>query len=315
MFGMKFTFGAWDKLSGVSPCALTFGNFDGVHRGHQAILKALKQAAQQRGLPVSVLLFEPQPVEFFKGVQATVRLTSLRDKLRLLSQFGVDQVYCFRFNEAVAHSTPDFFVHELLLKQLNAAFILVGEDGRFGRERSGDTNLLMNMVQQAGKAIQIFPNYHENQDRISSTMIRHALAQGQLTRAAQLLGRTYGVIGKVKHGDKIGRQIGVPTANLHLRYPNPPMRGVFVVEVVEESGRITQGVANWGKRPTLDGERTLLEVHGFQLEGSLYGSWLEVRFLKKLRDEQKFPSFEALVKQIHQDVADAKGYLNERITQ
>lgn len=304
---MKFNFGSWDNLSAATSTALTFGNFDGVHRGHQLILQTLRREADARGLPVAVLLFEPQPAEFFK-VNPLVRITSLRDKLKALSAYGVDQVYCLRFNQAVATRTSDFFVSDLLLKRLQAAFILIGEDANFGSGRSGSAASLSQVTQAAGKAVQVISNYEEQGARISSTWVRQALSQGDFIQAAYLLGRPYSVTGTVKYGAGIGRQLGVPTANLHVHYRRPPIGGVFVVEIIEPDGQVSEGLANWGKRQTVCGEKLVLEVHGLQLEGSLYGQELEVRFLKKLRDERKFSSLNLLLEQIHRDIAQARDY-------
>jgi riboflavin kinase / FMN adenylyltransferase len=174
--------------------------------------------------------------------------------------------------------------------------------------RSGSADSLLQIAQSAKKTVHIIPNYDEHGMRISSTWVRQALVQGDFNQAAHLLGRPYSVVGKVKYGAGIGRQLGIPTANLHVHYPCPPIGGVFVVQIIEQNGRMSEGVANWGKRQTVCGEKMVLEVHGFQLEGSLYGQKLEVRFLKKLRNEQKFSSLALLVEQIHRDIVQARAY-------
>lgn len=289
--------------------AATIGNFDGVHRGHQALLSKLRSQAERMHLPVLVMLFEPQPSEYFHRQQASARLSSFREKIQMLRGSGVDYVYCLKFNKYLASMAADEFATRIIFSLLQAKYLLLGEDFRFGQARLGDVALLKEIGFQTGCEVQHFSDFSIDNQRVSSTKIRQALQLGELDYAAKLLGRPYSMCGRVVHGDGRGRQLGVPTANLNLHRNTYPLSGVFCVRVRREGKPSLTGVANIGCRPTVDGSSTVLEVHLFGVDESLYGEMLQVSFLHKLRDEMKFSSVDALVAQIHKDVATAKNWL------
>jgi riboflavin kinase / FMN adenylyltransferase len=284
----------------------TIGNFDGVHLGHQALLSQLKREATKRQLPLVILLFEPQPAEFFLKQNAPARLSSLREKLDIIAKCEVDYVYCLQFNKNLANMSPVDFANSYFFSLLQVRYLLIGEDFRFGRARLGDVQLLKEMSTRANCLIETFPDFAITNRRVSSTKIREALASGQLAYSATLLGRTFSFCGRVIAGAGRGRQWGIPTANLNMRRLALPLNGVFCVQVRRQNGALVNGVANLGRRPTVDGTKNVLEIHLFDFNDTLYGERLQVYFLHKLRDEIKFPSPEDLIRQIHDDIAQAK---------
>lgn len=288
-------------------CALTIGNFDGVHLGHQKILAHLREKAKDLHLPMVVMLFEPQPSEYFLGEKAPARLMRLRDKLHYLAEEGVDYVFCVKFNRTFAQLTAEQFVSELLVEKLNVKFLSIGDDFRFGAKRQGDFSLLQLVGKQAGFTVEDNRSFCLDAQRISSTAIRQALAENDLALAKKLLGRPYQVCGRVVHGNKLGRTIGFPTANIHLHRQVNPVKGVYAVQV-QLKDICVKGVANIGKRPTINGLKQLLEVHLFDFNENLYGQYLQIEFCHKIREEIKFPSFEALKQQIEQDVLVSKTF-------
>ena len=292
----------------IPPVALTIGNFDGVHRGHQALLNELSEAAKSRGLPTAVLIFEPHPREFFTPEQAPARLTSLREKLELFSKMEIDRVYVCRFNTRFAQiSAQDFVI--ALIEKLAAKFILVGDDFRFGSKRTGDFALMQRICLAQGVTVQAMPSLLRNDVRISSTVVRAALAAGDLQAAKNYLGRSYSISGRVVHGDGFGRKLGFPTANIQLKHNFPPLTGIFVVQVEGDDLPPMQGVASLGIRPTVHTNgKPVLEVHLFNFSGEIYNKHLRVDFLHKLRDEEKYSNVEILTQQIAQDVQDAKDW-------
>jgi len=292
----------------IPPVALTIGNFDGVHRGHQALLNELSEAAKSRGLPTAVLIFEPHPREFFTPEQAPARLTSLREKLELFSKMEIDRVYVCRFNTRFAQiSAQDFVI--ALIEKLAAKFILVGDDFRFGSKRTGDFALMQRICLAQGVTVQAMPSLLRNDVRISSTVVRAALAAGDLQAAKNYLGRSYSISGRVVHGDGVGRKLGFPTANIQLKHNFPPLTGIFVVQVEGDDLPPMQGVASLGIRPTVHTNgKPVLEVHLFNFSGEIYNKHLRVDFLHKLRDEEKYSNVEILTQQIAQDVQDAKDW-------
>ena len=289
-------------------CVLTIGNFDGVHLGHQSVLRQLTAKAEQLQLPATVMTFEPQPLEMIIGDKAPARLTRLRDKYAALQKQGIDQLLCVNFNRKFAALSADDFITELLVKQLGVKYLVVGDDFRFGYKRQGDFAMLRAAGIKYGFAVVSMASFTLDQARVSSTMVREALAQDDLTLAEQLLGRPFSIFGKVAHGAKLGRTIGFPTANIPLKRCVDPINGVYVVEVLGLEKQTIAGVANIGKRPTVGGDRTQLEVNLFDFTGDLYGKQLEVVLKKRLRGEVKFASFDALRQQIEQDVIAAKNY-------
>ncbi len=306
---------AFNKACFEKGCAITIGNFDGLHCGHQAMLNELKQQAQLKKLPTVVVLFEPQPIEFFNKAKAPARLMTFRQKVETIKAFGIDAVVCLSFNECLALMAPEQFVATILVKEINAKYILVGEDFNFGHQRQGNMTVLRDLSSKYHYEIAQYSLVSSEREKISSTSVRNALQLGQLALAEKLLGRPYQISGKVIHGAKRGRLIGVPTANIRIKRTPLAMRGVFSVEVYLNN-HTYQGIANLGFRPTVDGTSPQLEVHVFNFSGDLYGQRLEVSFKHKIRNEIKFESFEALTTQIQQDLLTAKQQLripNEHI--
>lgn len=289
--------------SSIDPTAVAIGNFDGVHLGHQALLDTLVKTAQSKGLKSAVMTFEPHPREFFMPDKAPARLASLREKLEWFADVGVELVYVCHFNQRFAQLTSDDFMQKVLREALNAQAILVGDDFRFGAGRRGSVTDFA----QAGFELITQPQVDHAGVRVSSTAVRDALASGQLHQAAQLLGRPYSISGKVVHGKKLGRQLGFPTANIHMRHERPALTGVYAVKLDGMNG-----VANLGVRPTIAGTaRLTLEVNLLDFNGDLYGRHVHVSFLKKIRDEMKFPGLDALKAQIAVDAVAAREYFKE----
>jgi len=289
-------------------CAATIGNFDGVHLGHQAVLGQLAQKAADLRLPGTVILFEPQPQEFFRPGAAVARLMRLREKLAALSRYAVDRVLCLRFDRNLAGLTAAEFIRAVLVEGLGVRYLVVGDDFRFGRDRQGDFNQLRQAGETLGFPVVPMHTFAIDGSRVSSTRIRAALADGDLALAEKLLGRSFRLTGRVAHGDKRGRTIGVPTANIYLHRRQVPLAGVYVVEVFGPRDEPLAGVANIGTRPTVDGTRSLLEVHIFDFDRDIYGEYVEVEFLHKLRDEQRFDSFDALIDRIRRDITEARAW-------
>lgn len=292
----------------LPPCALTIGNFDGVHLGHQKMLSKLRHEAAARGLPSALLTFEPHPREFFAKGQVPARLSILRDKLQFLAdEARVDYVFVYRFNHVFSRLPAEHFIRDVLIEQLQVRYLLIGDDFQFGADRKGDFSLLS---ANAEMVVEAMPSVLVAGERASSTLVRERLAAGDLDAAARLLGRPYQLSGKVMHGQKLGRTIGFPTANVHLPHRLPPLQGIFVVEVDTPVGRLG-GVASLGKNPTVtDSQNYKLEVHLFDFAGDLYGQRISVHFLKKLRDEARYDDLNLLVAQIERDAASARTYLN-----
>ncbi|MXS84383.1 bifunctional riboflavin kinase/FAD synthetase [Nitrosomonas sp. HPC101] len=299
------------------PVALTIGNFDGVHLGHQAMIARLKRAARRLDVTSCVMTFEPHPRELLAPDCAPARLTNLREKLRLLAGLGVDRVQIYRFNHAFAKISAELFVTRVLLQEMNVRWLLIGEDFRFGARRSGDIALLRKFFPESGaRVLEVMSPVMLDELRVSSTAVRNALASDDLDLATKLLGRPFSISGRVVDGIKLGKKLGFPTANIKLENHHSLLRGIFVVEASwsKKSGhsRRVRGVASLGIRPTvLESALPLLEVHLFDFDEDIYGQRLRVEFLQKLRDEEKFPDMEMLVKQIEQDVVRAKAYFSQ----
>lgn len=295
------------------PIALTIGNFDGVHLGHQAMLTRLKQVAQQLHIASCVMTFEPHPREFLTPHQAPTRLTSLREKLELLAESGIDRVQIYPFNHDFAKIDAATFITCILQQKLAVRWLLVGDDFRFGEKRAGDVEMLTKYSTHSNNfKIEIMPSYSVDGLRVSSTAIRKALACGDLKLAERLLGRPYSISGRVVDGDKLGKQIGFPTANIQLKHNHPPLTGIFVVAVSATHSSLPatmHGVASLGIRPTTHTNgKPVLEVHLFDFCNEIYGHHLRVHFLYKLRNEEKYPDLETLTKQIKRDIDNAKDY-------
>jgi riboflavin kinase/FMN adenylyltransferase len=297
-----------------TPHAVTIGNFDGLHLGHQAMLARLQDVARARGLPSCVLSFEPHPREFFAPEQAPARLSSLREKAEHLQRLGIDRLHVFRFDRAFASLSAEAFIEQVLGTTLQARYVLVGDDFRYGAKRTGDFALLKQEGERLGFDAEFLPTVEVAGERSSSTAVRQALATGELEHAARLLGRPYSISGRVVHGDKLGRDIGFPTANIQLKHNRPPLMGIFAVELYGLNGAPLPGVASLGRRPTVKGADAVpvLEVHLFDFKAEIYGRRVRVDFLHKLRDEEKYPDLDTLVAQIRRDVDNAKHFLKQR---
>jgi riboflavin kinase/FMN adenylyltransferase len=299
-------------IRGIKPrhrsCVATIGSFDGVHLGHQAILARLREEGHKLGLPTLVMLFEPQPHEYFSREKAPPRLMRLREKVAAIFDLGIDRVLCLRFNEHLRSLSAQAFIDDILVRQLAVAHLEIGDDFRFGCDRAGDFALLQQAGRQHGFAVRDTRTFVLHGERVSSTRVRQLLEANNLDGAAQLLGRRFSVTGRVIHGKRLGRTLNVPTANIGLGRYRSPVRGVYVVDVESGSQR-WQAVANVGVRPTVNGtSKPLLEVHILDYSGELYGKWLKVEFRHKLRDEKKFTSVDELKQQLHLDIAAARDY-------
>ncbi|MDX1757265.1 MAG: bifunctional riboflavin kinase/FAD synthetase [Marinobacter sp.] len=289
-------------------CVATIGNFDGVHLGHRTIINQVRDHAHRLGVPGVAMVFEPQPREFFQGPEAPPRLTGFRQKFQALIEAGIDLVLCLRFDEQFRSYSGMGFIEDVLIDGLNVRYLVVGDDFRFGCDRAGDFELLQQVGGQRGFTVENTRTVTVAGERVSSTAVRQALADNRLDHAATLLGRPYGIEGKVVYGRQLGREIGAPTANILLKRL-PPLRGVYVIQAELADGRLCDGVANIGLRPTVDGRQPALEVHLFDFAGTLYGQRLNVTFRHPLRDEVKFESVAALQAQIARDFDDARQWL------
>jgi riboflavin kinase/FMN adenylyltransferase len=307
---MLLTHGA--SGAALPPVALTVGNFDGVHRGHQAMLERLTGEAHRRRLVSCVLTFEPHPREFFAPQAAPTRLTSLREKCELIAARGLERVHVQRFTPDFAALAPEAFVEQTLARCLNARWLLVGEDFRFGAKRAGDLPALKRLAALQGFEVAVMPIVAHAGARVSSSAVRAALASGDLASAEALLGRPYSISGRVVHGRKLGRELGFATANVQLKHNRPPLTGIYAVKVHGAAGEALPAVASLGVRPTITASgRAVLEVHLFEFSADLYRKHLRVEFLKKIRDEEKYTSLDALKVQIGRDCESARRFLLE----
>ena len=292
---------------------LTIGNFDGLHRGHQVLLERLTAHARRVALPAAVLTFEPHPREFFAPEQAPARLTSLREKLSLLERCGVDQVYVCRFNAALASLSAADFIERILVGGLSVRHLIIGDDFRFGRGRSGDFAMLVQAGARHRFGVEAMDTLDWQGERVSSSAVRDALEVGDIEHAARLLGRSYCIAGRVVAGQQIGRQLGFPTANVQLKRKRLPLSGIFAVTVSGIGEQPLPGAASLGVRPTLGaGLKPVLEVHLLDFDRTIYGAHVTVNFLHKLRDEAKYDSLDLLKEQIARDVAATRTYFANR---
>ena len=296
-----------------TPCALTIGNFDGVHRGHQALLKKLVATAKAQNLQSCVMTFEPHPIEYFAPEKAPSRILSLRDKLEALAKVGIDQVLVVHFNQHFANLSPEEFVKTILVQGLQVKSILIGDDFHYGAKRAGNFSTLQEAGKVEGFSVERMDTLMESNERISSSAIRTALEQGHLEKARQLLGRPYMLSGHVLHGQKLGRSLGFPTLNISLANKlhrrKPAAQGIFIAQVHGLSDNPLPAVASLGQRPTVDDSgRYLLEVHIFNFNQSVYGKLVQIELIEKIRDEEKYNDLEALQNAIWQDALAAKNY-------
>lgn len=294
-------------------CVLTIGNFDGLHLGHKAVIRKLAERGATLALPVVAMTFEPQPLEYFLGANAPSRLMRLREKVIRFSKLPVDDLLILRFNQRFADYDAEQFIEEVLVKKLNIKHLVIGDDFHFGKARRGNFAMLKDKGKIFGFDVEDTGSYQIEGLRVSSTLIRDALGGGDLALAEKMLGCCYSVCGRVAHGDKRGRTIGYPTANIQMFRKNTPVNGVFAVTMTGIDGREFEGVANVGTRPTVDGgSKVILEVHLFDFNKEIYGRYVEVHFKQKIRDEMRFQSLDELKAQIVKDAVEAKAVLGSR---
>lgn len=303
---MEFIRGLTNLQRQKKACVATIGNFDGVHLGHQAVLEQLKSSVEGSELISTVLIFEPQPIEFFSPDKAPSRLTRLREKLQQFDQHDIDRVVCLRFNGGIANLTAAAFVEEILVNALAIQGLIIGDDFRFAKNREGDYHTLIDAGKKYGFDVRMTKTFNTDGDRISSTLIRQALAKGDMTRATKMLGRPYRITGRVVHGDKRGQRLGFATANIELHRYLSPVVGIFSGRVYGIASEPLDAVIYVGSRPVYKGEDVILEVHILDFDADLYGKHLQVEFLEKLRGEGDFESEAALVAQIEKDINNAR---------
>ncbi len=290
-------------------CVLTIGNFDGVHLGHRAVIEKLAEQGQLLKLPVVVMSFEPQPLEYFLASNVPPRLTRLREKVIQFASLPIDNVLILRFNRQFADYDAEDFISQVLVQKLNVKLLVVGDDFHFGKTRRGNFALLREYGKRFGFRVENTQSFQVQGHRVSSTLIRDALGEGQLKLVEKWLGRSYSICGRVVHGNKLGREIGFPTANIQLRRKNTPLSGVFAVTMTGINQQKITGVANVGTRPTLNGDaKVVLEVHLFDFKKEIYGHYVEIHFKHKIRDEIRFESLAELKRQIAQDVIAAQHF-------
>lgn len=291
---------------------ITIGNFDGVHLGHQRLIKKVVEEARKLDVPSIVIAFEPHPAEYFAGNKVAIpRLSRFREKFLSLKACGVDYVLILPFNQYLANLSASDFVIQILYKKLHPSEIIIGDDFQFGHKRSGNFELLYKMGQALGFKVQAMDTHLINDERVSSTRVRKALGEGDHELAGRLLGHPYRMQGRVRGGDQLGRQLGFPTANIFLHRKLTPVHGIYVVYMRGLADHPLPGVANVGTRPTVNGTRTLLEVHLLDFDENIYGRYVEVEFCEKLREEERYPDLDQLKQQIHKDVLAARDYFKK----
>ena len=294
------------SIGGV--CVATIGNFDGVHLGHETVIRFLAAQARQLNLPMVVITFEPHPKEFFVPEFAPPRISILRDKIARLAALGVDRFLLLKFNQSLACMRAEAFVKDVLVDGLGVHFLVVGDDFRFGFQREGDFETLQRAGELFGFAVAQMPTYVVEGSRVSSSRVRHALKEHHLVEAAQMLGRPYRISGRVTQGEQLGRQLGFPTANLALPRFRMAVSGVYAVKVLGIGDSVHTAIAYVGNRPSVDGGHPLLEVHLIDFAGELYGRYIAVDFYHHVRSEKKFASLSELKRQIGQDIDTAKDF-------
>ncbi|WGS86274.1 bifunctional riboflavin kinase/FAD synthetase [Methylomonas sp. UP202] len=293
-------------------CALTIGNFDGLHLGHRRVIETLAEHGRRLHLPTVAMVFEPQPLEYFLGDHAPSRLTRLREKAIQFAKLPIDELLVLPFNRTLADCDAEHFIRDILVERLRVKHLVVGDDFHFGKARRGNFAMLQHFGEQYSFAVEDSHSFEVDSLRVSSTLIRDALSEGQLALARTMLGRDFSVCGRVAHGDKRGRELGFPTANVRMFRKNTPIVGVYAVTMSGLDGNEYPGVANVGTRPTVDGgAKVVLETHLFDFNQDIYGHYVEVHFKRKLRNETRFASLAALKAQIELDVVDARRFFAE----
>ena len=292
------------QRAGNNARAVTVGAFDGLHLGHQEILKQLQERGRAEDLSTLVLSFEPMPKEFFSPADPPARLTRFRERFDLLADYGIDEFFCPRFS-----SSPDTFIRDLLVDRLGAKQVVVGHDFRFASHRLGTVDGLIAAGKSTGFEVTAVPAVYQNDHRVSSTVIRSALQAGDLPAAREMLGRDYSMSGKVIRGLGLGKSLGFPTANVNLNRCLTPVDGIFAARISGLGEGLLDGVASVGTRPTVGGVKPLLEVFIFDYDRDIYGEYITVHFIERLREERKYSDIDSMVKQIHKDVVDARAAL------
>ena len=305
---MKLIRGLYNLGSPLPASAVTIGNFDGVHRGHQQVIRQLKRVASEASLPAVVIIFEPQPIEFFAPVKAPKRLARFREKIAYLKAQQIDYLLCLHFNQELASLSAEDFVQQILIDGLNTKHLVVGDDFHFGKNRQGNFEFLQANSERFGFSVDETETLIHDGERVSSTRIRRLIENGDFEAAAELLGRPYSLSGRVAHGQKLGRQLGYPTINIKMGDKTLIVKGIFAVRVKGIDNRLLEGVASIGTRPTVAGVDTILEVYILDFDQDVYGYSVEVEFLHKLRDEEKFDSLEELSFNIGRDTENAIAY-------
>ncbi len=297
-------------FAGKSGCVVTIGAFDGIHRGHQAILQRLKRESEKLDCPAYVMCFEPTPGEFFSNENPPARLTRFRERFQTLASLGIDGMFCPRFDDAMRALSPEEFVSKLLVDKLAAKHVVVGDDFKFAARAAGTIDYLRKAGERFGFGVTEVPAIQQGAERVSSTAIRRALVDGDMRKVSAMLGRDYSMSGHVVYGNQLGRTLGFPTANIPVMRMSSPVQGIFAVRVHGLREGVLDAVANVGTRPTVTGSgKTILEVFIFDFDRDIYGKFLEVKFIARLRDELKFPDLESMTVQIHRDADQARELL------
>lgn len=308
---MRLIRGLHNLTQPLSASALTIGNFDGIHLGHQQVLKQLKSVAGRYGLPATVMIFEPQPIEYFAPDKAPKRLARFREKLVYLKSQQIDYLLCLKFDRYLAQLSAEDFIEQILVAQLNLRHLVIGDDFRFGRNRAGNFKLLQTFGRQYDFVVEHTDTLLIDGARVSSTRVRESIQHDNFEKAAQLLGRPYSLSGKIAHGQKLGRELGYPTINIKMGDNTLIVKGIFAVTVKGIDNRVLKGVASIGTRPTIDGVDTILEVFILDFNQDIYGHCVEVEFLHKIRDELKFETLQELGRNIENDVVLARRYFDQ----
>ena len=308
---MQLIRGLHNLIQPIPASVVTIGNFDGIHLGHQHVLEQLHAAARLHNLPSTVIIFEPQPIEFFAPGKAPKRLSRFREKLAYLKSKQIDNLLCLKFNHHLAELCAQDFVKKILVSRLNTRHLVIGDDFRFGKNRSGDFKFLQDCGQKYGFAVERSDTLLIEGHRVSSTRIRESIQEDDFEQASRLLGRPYTLSGKVCHGQKLGRELGFPTINIKMGDKTLIVKGIFAVLVKGIDNRVLKGVASIGTRPTVNGVDTILEVFILDFDQDVYGYRVDVEFLHKIRDEEKFDSLQELKFHIGQDTVKAKQYFDQ----
>jgi riboflavin kinase/FMN adenylyltransferase len=305
---MKLIRGLYNLRQPIPASAVTIGNFDGVHRGHQLVISQLKQVAGAASLPTVVIIFEPQPIEYFAPDKAPKRLARFREKIAYLKAQQIDYLLCLHFDQKLAAQNAEDFVQQILVSSLNTKHLVIGDDFHFGKNRQGNFQFLKDNCERYGFMVDETQTLMIDDERVSSTRIRESIQQGDFEKAAELLGRPYSLSGRIAHGQKLGRKLGYPTINIKMGDKTLIVKGIFAVNVKGLDNRLLEGVASIGTRPTVNGVDTILEVYILDFDRDVYGSSVEVNFLHKIRNEEKFDSLDELTAHIAQDTKKAKAF-------